>query len=116
MNAQRVSGRNYAFPTAVRQRRPPRPPPTDNPARQRPGQAEETVMSFFDSPIGRCPVVREMVLLDETQAECAREHECPPGQVCPLEDCFTRVSGRAPDGAEIPAAAPAAHEARKAAL
>lgn len=59
-------------------------------------------MSFFDSPIGRCPVVREMVLLDETQAECAREHECPPGQVCPLEECFTRVSGRAPASPTTP--------------
>jgi len=53
-------------------------------------------MSFFDSPLGRCTAIREMVLLDETQAECAREHACPPGQVCPLAGCFTTVSGRAP--------------------
>lgn len=41
-------------------------------------------MSIFDSPIARCDAVREMVLTDETQAECAREHACPPGRVCPL--------------------------------
>lgn len=41
-------------------------------------------MSVFDSPIARCDAVREMVLTDETQAECAREHECPPGRICPL--------------------------------
>lgn len=41
-------------------------------------------MSFFDSPIARCEAVREMVLTDETQAQCAREHDCPPGFKCPL--------------------------------
>lgn len=41
-------------------------------------------MSVFDSPIARCDAVREMVLTDETQAECAREHECPPDRICPL--------------------------------
>lgn len=41
-------------------------------------------MSVFDSPIARCEAVREMVLTDETQAECAREHACPPGRICPL--------------------------------
>ena len=41
-------------------------------------------MSVFDSPIARCDAVREMVLTDETQAECAREHACPAGRVCPL--------------------------------
>lgn len=50
-------------------------------------------MSFIDSPIGRCEAVREMVLLDETQGECAREHACPPGRDCPLEGCFAQVSG-----------------------
>jgi hypothetical protein len=39
---------------------------------------------MFDSPIARCEIIREMVLIDETQAECAREHDCPPGRVCPL--------------------------------
>lgn len=41
-------------------------------------------MSIFDSPIARCEAAREMVLTDETQAECAREHECPSDRVCPL--------------------------------
>lgn len=41
-------------------------------------------MSVFDSPIARCDAVREMVLTDETQAECAREHECPASRICPL--------------------------------
>ncbi|CAL93448.1 hypothetical protein [Azoarcus olearius] len=50
-------------------------------------------MTFIDSPIARCEAVREMVLLDETQAECAREHDCPPGRICPLDGCFTAVSG-----------------------
>lgn len=41
-------------------------------------------MSVFDSPIARCEAVREMVLTDETQAECAREHDCPADRICPL--------------------------------
>lgn len=50
-------------------------------------------MCTFDSPIGRCEVARAMVLLDETQAECAFEHACPAGTVCPFEGCFNPVSG-----------------------
>lgn len=50
-------------------------------------------MCTFDSPIGRCEVVGEMVLLDETQQECAREHRCPQGRNCPLEGCFYEQSG-----------------------
>ena len=41
-------------------------------------------MSFFDAPISRCEAVREMVLTDQTQGQCAREHDCPPGFKCPL--------------------------------
>ena len=37
-------------------------------------------MSFIDSPIGRCEAVREMVLTDQTQRQCALEHGCPPGR------------------------------------
>jgi len=29
-----------------------------------------------------------MVLIDETQVECAREHDCPSGRVCPLARYF----------------------------
>lgn len=50
-------------------------------------------MCTFDSPVGRCEVAKEMVLLDETQQECAREHGCPEGQRCPLEGCFAQRSG-----------------------
>lgn len=61
-------------------------------------------MSFIDSPIGRCEKVREMVLLDETQGECAYEHGCPPGRDCPLEGCFAEVSGASDATAEAIAA------------
>ena len=54
---------------------------------------KEIIMSVFDAPIGRCEVVHEMVLLDETRRECACEHGCPPGQACPLAHCFARRSG-----------------------
>lgn len=50
-------------------------------------------MTFLDSPIGRCEAVREMVLLDETQKECAHEHGCPDGFDCPLKGWFTEQSG-----------------------
>lgn len=50
-------------------------------------------MSFFDSPIAPCEAVHEMVLTDETQAECAREHECPPDRVCPLCGWFAEPAG-----------------------
>lgn len=50
-------------------------------------------MCFFDSPIGRCEAVRELVLLDETQQECACEHGCQAGFDCPLKGWFTEQSG-----------------------
>jgi len=50
-------------------------------------------MSIFDSPIARCEAVREMVLTDETQAECAREHACPANRICPLCGYFAEQSG-----------------------
>lgn len=43
---------------------------------------------MFDSPIARCEIIEEMVLIDETQAECAREHDCPPDRICPLARYF----------------------------
>ena len=58
-------------------------------------------MTFIDSPIGRCEAVREMVLLDETQKECAREHGCPEGRDCPLKGWFTEQSGVS-DPASLP--------------
>lgn len=59
-------------------------------------------MTFLDSPIGRCEAVREMVLLDETQKECAHEHGCPDGFDCPLKGWFTEQSGVS-DPANLPA-------------
>ena len=50
-------------------------------------------MCYFDSRIGRCEAIREMVLLEETQLECAREHACPDGRECPLKGYFTEHSG-----------------------
>ena len=50
-------------------------------------------MSYFDSPISRCEAVREMVLTDQTQRQCALEHGCPPGRNCPLDGCFAMTSG-----------------------
>ena len=58
-------------------------------------------MTFLDSPIGRCEAVREMVLLDETQTECAREHGCADRD-CPLKGWFTEQSGVS-DPARLPA-------------
>ena len=55
-------------------------------------------MSFFDAPLARCEAVRQMVLTDETQAECAREHDCPPGFKCPLCGYFTESSGLSEEG------------------
>ena len=46
-------------------------------------------MSFLDSPMCRCELMRAMVLTDQTQGQCAEEHTCPPGQLCPLRDCFS---------------------------
>jgi hypothetical protein len=48
---------------------------------------------MFDSPIARCEIIEEMVLIDETQQECAREHGCPPGRICPLARYFAEPVG-----------------------
>ena len=50
-------------------------------------------MCTFDAPIARCETMHQMVLLDETRKECACEHGCPPGQICPLAADFARRSG-----------------------
>lgn len=70
-------------------------------------------MSFFDSPVGRCEVVREMVLLDETQAQCACEHGCPRGIVCPLKGYFAEQSGVS-DPSSLPKSPPARKRRNKA--
>jgi hypothetical protein len=45
-------------------------------------------MVTFDSPIERCPVCQEYVLMDQTQKECAREHQCNMEEKCPLKSYF----------------------------
>lgn len=60
-------------------------------------------MSVFDSPIARCEAVREMVLTDATQAECAREHDCPTGRVCPLCGYFVDAPAPVESRVETPA-------------
>jgi len=50
---------------------------------------------MFDSPIAPCPFCGEMVLLDQTQRECAAEHRCERRD-CPLADCFTGHDFTAP--------------------
>jgi ferredoxin len=44
-------------------------------------------MSMFDSPFEYCTVCGQYVLLDQTQAQCAREHGC--ARACPLQQFFT---------------------------
>jgi len=46
---------------------------------------------MFDSPVAPCPVCREMVLLDQTRRECAREHHCPDLTACPLDNYFCGI-------------------------
>lgn len=46
---------------------------------------------MFDSPIDYCPVCGQMVLLDQTQTECAHEHRCAADMPCPLQSYFTGV-------------------------
>ena len=59
-------------------------------------------MCTFDAPISRCEAMRCMVITDQTQRQCAAEHECPKGMKCPLGSCFTGWTVRA-----------AAHPARR---
>ena len=44
---------------------------------------------MFDSPIESCPVCGQIVVLDQTQVECAQEHHCDSKTECPLQKCFT---------------------------
>lgn len=63
-------------------------------------------MCYFDSPVGRCEIVREMVLLDQTQADCAREHECRRTRHCQLSAYFAEPSSP-PRPRRVPALAKA---------
>ena len=44
---------------------------------------------MFDSPIEACPACGQMVVLDQTHRECAREHQCNTDVECPLRKYFT---------------------------
>lgn len=46
---------------------------------------------MFDSPFTLCPRRNEMVLLDQTLKECAREHRCRDTKHCPLARYFRGV-------------------------
>jgi len=46
---------------------------------------------MFDSPFEFCSVCRQYVLLDQTQAQCAREHACGSKVACPLARYFAGV-------------------------
>jgi hypothetical protein len=56
---------------------------------------------MFDSPIAACPVCRQMVLLDQTRAECAREHRCRRNCACPLANFFTGIDFSVPQPKDI---------------
>ena len=47
---------------------------------------------YFDSPIELCVVCKRYVLLDQTQKECALEHQCRRDERCPLAKYFTGKS------------------------
>lgn len=55
---------------------------------------------MFDSPFDFCPHCGEIVLLDQTQIECAREHQCDPKQVCGLQNLFTGIDFSMPQKKE----------------
>lgn len=50
-------------------------------------------MGYLDINIARCEVAKEYVFLDETQEQCACEHNCPKGTKCPLDGMFAKHSG-----------------------
>jgi hypothetical protein len=43
---------------------------------------------YFDSPMELCPRCNNYVLLDQSQKECASEHQCTEGD-CPLARYFS---------------------------
>ena len=45
-------------------------------------------MCSYDALICPCPVIGDWVRIDQTQVDCSREHDCLPGQVCPIEGYF----------------------------
>lgn len=48
-------------------------------------------MSYMHSPVAWCDAAHTMVHTDQTQEQCAHEHACPPGRICPLGGRFANV-------------------------
>ena len=48
-------------------------------------------MNYQHLPTARCELAHATVSTAQTQAECARAHNCPPGRHCPLGACFANV-------------------------
>jgi hypothetical protein len=46
---------------------------------------------MLDSPFEYCRICRDYVLLDQTHAECVREHGCVEPLPCPLRAFFTGI-------------------------
>lgn len=53
-------------------------------------------MCTFDAPIARCEMIHCMVLTDQTRMQCALEHACPEGTVCPWAGYFSEPIALAP--------------------
>lgn len=58
-------------------------------------------MSYFDVPVGRCEVMKIMVVTDQSEEECRLDNGCPAACQCSLAGCHTPVPvvARAPLGA-----------------
>jgi hypothetical protein len=54
---------------------------------------------MFDSPFEYCKTCGEYVLLDQTNAECAREHNCRDAAGCVLRRFFTGIEFRKAEAA-----------------
>ena len=52
---------------------------------------------MFYSPFEGCEICRQYVLLDQTQLDCAREHDCHV-ENCPLARFFAQAREGAPPG------------------
>lgn len=48
-------------------------------------------MCSYDALICPCPVIGDWVRIDQSQADCSREHDCAPDQVCPIGDDFLKA-------------------------
>ena len=55
---------------------------------------------MFDSPFALCKRHNEMVLVDQTLVECAREHACDDTCTCPLARYFPDADNAAPTAHE----------------